>query len=333
MDPLTHITLGAAVGETVLGPKVGARAALWGAVYATLPDFDIFIPMGDAVANFTGHRSFSHSLFVLAALTPILTWLILKIHPQTRDQRHRWLVMVYVVLATHVLLDCLTVYGTQIFWPFTDYPVAIGSVFIVDPAYTVPLLLGVTAALIWRRRPLGRRLNLAGIALSSAYLAWGFGAQLYVQQIARHSLAAQGIGYQHLLAQPTPFNSVLWRIVAMGGDHYRVGYHSLFDPTDRITTRRYESSPQLLEGLKDHWPVRRLQQFTHGFYAVDAVDGAVVISDLRMGIEPDYVFRFQVGEVGNPHPKPVTSTLLPVHQDLSRLPQLWRRIWHADAAL
>lgn len=331
MDTLTQITLGAAVGEAVLGRKVGARAALWGAIGGTLPDLDVFIPLGDAVADFTYHRSFSHSLFVLAVLTPLLVWLILKCHPQTRAQRRRWAVLVYAVFATHVLLDSLTIYGTQIFWPLSDYPVSIGSVFIIDPAYTVALVFGVVAALVWRHRPAGHRANVMGLALSTAYLAWGFGVQQYMENLAVRALHTQGIGYQRLLAQPTPFNSVLWRVVAVSDDHYHVGYRSLLDGTDALEMRRIDSAPELLGGLEGHWPVQRLQWFTHGFYAVDEVDGAVVISDLRMGIEPDFIFRFQVGEAGNPHANPLRSARLPVNRSWDRLPLLWARIWREDA--
>ena len=124
MDSLTQLTLGAAVGEAVLGRQVGRRAALWGALLGTLPDLDVLVPLGDAVRDFTYHRGPSHSLFVLAALTPLVMWLILKIHPQTRPLRGRWTMLVYAVFTTHVLLDALTVYGTQIFWPL---PVPLSS--------------------------------------------------------------------------------------------------------------------------------------------------------------------------------------------------------------
>ena len=79
MDSITQLALGAAVGEATAGRQVGRRALLWGAICGTLPDLDVFIPLGDAVRDFTYHRSFSHSLFVLAALTPLIVWLILKL--------------------------------------------------------------------------------------------------------------------------------------------------------------------------------------------------------------------------------------------------------------
>ena len=130
-------------------------------------DLDVLVPFADAVADFTYHRSFSHSLLVLAALTPLMVWLILRAHPQTRPERGRWALLVYAVFATHVLLDALTIYGTQILWPLDHTPFGLGSIFIIDPLYTLPLLVGLAAALALRHRPPGLRANAVGLLLSS----------------------------------------------------------------------------------------------------------------------------------------------------------------------
>ena len=34
--------------------------------------------------------------------------------------------------------------------PFTDYPFGIGSIFIIDPLFTLPVLVGAIVALCWR---------------------------------------------------------------------------------------------------------------------------------------------------------------------------------------
>ena len=237
---------------------------------------------------------------------------------------------VYAIFATHVLLDAMTVYGTQIFWPITSYPVSIGSVFIIDPLYTLPLLVGVAIALIRRHNPGGHRANVIGLALSTAYLAWTVGAQAHVRGLAQEALADQGLDHQHLLVQPAPLNSILWRVVAMNGDDYQIGYYSLMDDAPRFDFRRYETAPGLLTDLQTHWPVQRLKWFTQGFYSVELVDNAVVISDLRMGVEPDYVFRFKVADWDGEKAVPRTSTRLPEasgDERTDRLPALWQRIW------
>ena len=328
MDSITQLVLGAAVGEAVLGRRVGRKAALWGAVCGTLPDLDVFVPFGDPVADFTYHRSFSHSLIVLTLLTPLVAWLIRRLHPVDAHQKTGWLLLVFLAFATHVLLDSCTIYGTQIFWPLDPTPMTWGSVFIIDPAFTLPLIVGLLAVVLCRRHPLrGYRINAAMLALSTLYLAWSFAAKYHAQGVAREALAARGIAYERIVTLASPFNTVLWRVVAMGEGGYHVGWYSLLDSARDVEFRRYPSETRLLDGgLQDHWPVTRLQWFTKGFYRVSAIDGAVVITDLRMGIEGSYVFRFKVGEVGNPHSVPAPAELLPSELDTSRLPWLWARI-------
>ena len=329
---MTQIALGAAVGEAVLGRKVGHRAALWGALCGTLPDLDVFVPFAGPVEAFTYHRSFSHSILVAAVVTPFIVWLILKLHPSTAPQRRGWLLLVYLVLATHALLDSFTVYGTQILWPLVTTPVTWSTVFIIDPAYTVPLLIGVTCALAARRTgSWGHRANTIGLALSTLYLVWSVGAKLYVNDVARDSLAQQGVRYSKLLSGPGPFNTILWRVIAMSEDGYYEGIYSLLDRDRSMRFAVYPTQPQLLRGLEEHWPVRRLQWFTKGFYSVGREGDAVVMTDLRMGLEPGYVFRFKVGEIGNPHARPLPAEQLASVRQFERLPWVWERIWSEDA--
>jgi len=148
MDSLTQVALGSAVGYAVLGNKIGRKAVLWGAILGTLPDLDVFLPYGGSVEAFTYHRSFSHSLLIHLLISPLIVWLILKIHAGMQIYKVRWFWLVFLSLSTHAILDSLTVYGTQLLWPFTEYPFAVSSVFIIDPAYTLPLLIGVICTLI-----------------------------------------------------------------------------------------------------------------------------------------------------------------------------------------
>jgi inner membrane protein len=256
-----------------------------------------------------------------------VVWLIRRIHPADAHHRAGWLLLVYLAFATHVLLDSCTIYGTQIFWPLDPTPMTWGSLFIIDPAYTVPLIVGLLAVAVLRRRPvLGYRINAAMLTLSTLYLAWSFGAKFHAQGVARESLARQGIEYERLVSLASPFNTILWRIVAMEDRGYHVGWYSLLDPQRDMQFEHFPSDTNLLAGLERHWPVTRLQWFTKGFYRVSRVDDAVVMTDLRMGVEGSYVFRFKVGEVGNPHSLPTPSELLPSELDTSRLPWLWQRL-------
>lgn len=328
MDSVTQLVLGAAVGEATVGRKVGNRALLWGAIAGTLPDLDVFVPLGDVVKDFTYHRSASHSLFVLALLTPLLAWLVTRIHPDTRSLYRRWMLAIYLVFATHVLLDCLTAYGTQIFWPLTSLPVALSSVFIIDPSYTLPLLVGVVCALVMTRDSnRGHLFNRYGLILSSIYLGWTLVAKAVVESGFRDALAEQEIAYERIFTTPAPFNTLLWRAVVRHDDGYYEGYYSLFDGDNDIRFQPYSSRDDLLDEIADHWPVQRLRWFSRGFYSVSERSGDIVISDLRMGSEPFYVFQFKVGEVSNPHPRPVKPEQLEVVRDYSLLRAVWARIW------
>ena len=87
----------------------------------------------------------------------------------------------------------------------------------------------------------------------------------------------------------------------------------------------------LLAELGDAPAVQRLQWFTKEFYAADSIDGDVVMTDLRMGFEPAYVFRFKVGEMGNPHPHPAPAERVPGIRSFERLQWVWARIWDPQA--
>ncbi len=77
MDSLTQIVLGAAVGEVVLGRKVGNKAMLWGAIAGTIPDLDVYQGLiFDGLRASELHRGVSHSLLFSIFIAPVLAWLI-----------------------------------------------------------------------------------------------------------------------------------------------------------------------------------------------------------------------------------------------------------------
>jgi inner membrane protein len=334
MDSITQIALGAAVGEAVAGKQVGRRALLWGGFFGLLPDLDILISYGDAVRDVTYHRSWSHSALVMTAMTPLWTWLICKLQPATRAHWRRMLALVFLALITHTLLDCFTVYGTQILWPLPMAPVGWSTIFIIDPAYSLPLMLGIGAAWYFHKRSPRRaaRLNAIALALSCLYLGWSVGAKLIVERAVRAELSARGVAYERLLTTPAPFNTLLWRVVVMTPDEYREGYYSLVSGGGQPRFTQHPAHHELLAPVADAWAVQRLGWFTRGFIAATHEDGKLVLTDLRMGSEPNYVFRYVVaeGKRDRLHPVPPRRFDYP---DFGReqLAWLWRRTWDATA--
>ena len=192
LDSLTQAALGAAVGYSVLGQKLGRSALVIGAVLGTLPDLDVLVHYDDAVASFTYHRSWSHSLFVLSLASLPIAMLISRLRPCPSTTFSRWWLGCWLVLITHPLLDGFTIYGTQLFWPLPMAPVSIGSIFIIDPLFTLPLIIGIVCAWRWRNRA-GQRAVLTALVISNAYLSWTVVAQNLTHQRVERQLAISGI--------------------------------------------------------------------------------------------------------------------------------------------
>jgi inner membrane protein len=327
MDSLSQIALGAAVGVAVMGRRTAVwKAAAWGAVAGTLPDLDVLIDHGDPIRNMVLHRAESHALFWLTLFSlpfaAAVAWL-----SRERARWRRWWLAMWLALVTHPLLDAMTVYGTQIWLPFTDHPYGVGSIFIIDPLYTLPLLAGTGWALATRGRGRALAANAAGLALSTAYLAWSAAAQQHVDGVARASLAAQGIAVERLLVTPTAFNTVLWRVVAVSGGRYHEGFYSLLDRSPALALDSFERGTTLEPAVAHVDGVRRIAAFSKGFYKLQQDGSRVLISDLRMGQEPYYTFTFEVAEgLGRPL-TPVPPQLVSSRPDLgAALPWLWRRL-------
>lgn len=326
MDSLTQIALGSAVGVAVMGRRTAVwKAALWGAIGGTLPDLDAFIDHGDAVLNMTLHRAESHSLIVLTLFAPLLAWIVSRLHGEAALFRRWWLAL-WLVLITHPLLDTMTVYGTQLLRPFSDHPFGVGSIFIIDLAYTLPLIVGVVAALRLKSAR-GLAWNTAGLVLSTLYLAWSVSAQQIATQVARTSLAAQGIQAEGLLVTPTPFNTLLWRFVATTPTQYREGFYSLLDDTTDVQWTVHERGADLLARYRDEPYVARMAAFTHGIFSVSESEGHLYLTDLRMGQEPHYTFRFNLGTDAARAQGGHRPTLNGSRPDIATaLPGLWHRM-------
>ncbi len=323
MDTLTQVLLGAAVGHAALGARVGRRALAWGAVLGLAPDLDVLVPQPDAVSAFTEHRGFSHSLLVHTAVAPLVGAGLARLHRGAGAGPWRWTLLAWLALVTHALLDALTVYGTQLLWPATGPPAGLGSVFIIDPLYSLPLLVAVAYAAL---RAGVRSCRLA-LALSTGYLVLAAGIQLHVVRIAIASAADQGLPVERLLATPTPFNVVLWRVVAMTGDGYAEGYYSLLDARRAVEFSRYPSDDASLAPIAGEPAVARLRWFTKGFQRVREMDGEIVITDLRMGFEPKYVFSFVVARREGESVRAVRSRRAPVERPgAGDLQLVWTRL-------
>ena len=327
MDSVTQAVLGGAVSYTVLGRRLGKRAALYGMALGTIPDLDVLIDFGGPIENMTHHRGFSHSLFVQALLTPIFVMLLSKLPFSRSASWARWSVAVYLSFATHSLADFFTVYGTQIFWPLTNYPFTHSILFIVDPIYTIPLLVAVISALLMRDRNRALKINALMLGLSSLYLVWSTGAKSVIDNRVKKALAINGISTEVYESTPAPLNTLLWRGVAVDDDQYFEIWASIFDDVGQIQIQGFPRNEELISAIGDHPKIERLRWFTKGQYKVWQSDDQIIISDLRMGVEGAYVFNFEVGLQTDNQTNIGNFQQIQQRLDLGGLKSVWARIF------
>lgn len=330
MDSVSQLALGASIGIALMGRRTAIwKTALWGGVAGILPDLDVLLDHGDAVLNMVLHRGHSHSLLWTSLGGVLLGLMAAKLHHEW-PLRWRWCLAMFAAMVTHPLLDGLTIYGTQLLQPFTDEAYGVGSMFIIDPLYTLPLLAGVIIAL---RRPAyaGLRWNTSMLVLSTAYLGWSLLAQAWATHHVQRSLASQGLEPKALLVTPAPLNTLLWRAVAVEGDNYYEGYYSLLDGDRPVRWVKCPNGRDLVQAHANHPHVQRMLRFTDGLMRMRLQDGSLWLTDLRMGQEGAYVFGFLLGRPltsGEAPPPAIQHSERPPIGDSMRW--LWARMWGAD---
>ena len=319
MDSFTQAVLGGTVGHVVAGDRLGRRAALWGAVAGTVPDLDVLAyPALDTAGQLLVHRGVTHGLAFSFVAGPALGWLVWR---GARWQAARapgrdagplaaWTAVWFWALLTHPLLDVFTVYGTQLLAPFSKRPFAVGSVFIIDPLYTIPLAACLGAAL-WHRQPGRRRAwAVAGLAVSTAYLGWGLVAQGVAERATLRALADQGLGPTRTLTAAAPLTTVLWRTVAEietpDGVVYATGLRSLLDDGAEVQFDTTVARLDLLTPYDGTRDAETLRWFSRGWLRARPDGDGVEVSDLRFGRadgdlapgDAPYLFSWRLGPDG-----------------------------------
>jgi len=235
---------------------------------------------------------------VLTGLALLLAWLIRRRWPDAPYSAGRLVLTLLLVLVTHPILDAFTVYGTQLFWPLAWTPESWSAVFIIDPVYTVPMVLAVIVAAIAGPTRGPRRAMVATLLFGAAYLGFGLAGRWHAEARVQQALRAQGVDVARVLATPMPFNTLLWRVIAETRDgYYYEAVSGWFDrgPPESL---RLDGHPGMARELADVPLHARLRWFTDGWLRYDAIGNALVVTDLRMGMAGYYTFRFVMAERG-----------------------------------
>ena len=283
MDSLTQIVLGAAVGEAVLGRKVGNKAMLYGAIAGTIPDLDALASnFTDTITAIEVHRGFTHSIVFAILAAPVFGWLISKIERKSGVGWKGWSWLMFWGLFTHPILDSFTTWGTQLFWPL-DIRLAFKNIFVIDPLYTLPFLIFLILAMRQKKEdPKRAKYNRLGLIVSTTYLMLTVVLKLVAHQQFAEDMERQGIFYSRLDTRPTPLNSILWAANVEAENDFLIGYYSFLDE-EMIRFEAVPKNHHYLGSLKNDKNVQRLIDISKGWYTISEKDGFLYFNDLRFG--------------------------------------------------
>lgn len=298
LDSLSQAALGAAIGYAVGGKRLGRSALAAGAIAGTIPDLDTFalLPF-DAFASWTGHRGLSHSLFFAPVVGPLLGWAVWRWNRHRRpfdpageeDALADWVRVFFFGIVTHPLLDWFTIYGTQLLAPFSSARFALPGLGIIDPGYTLPLLIGIGCVLARPHANWARLAILAALAASTLYLFYGVSQNQAVERMARAQLEREGVELAQVRVFTTIFQPWLRRITVDEPEGSRVGYASPFQRGAIAWTCFARPRATAIDAVRATREGRILDWFADGHVwaiAAPGSDGSTVVrlTDRRYGV-------------------------------------------------
>lgn len=306
MDSLTQIVLGAAVAEVVGGRKIGNKALLWGAIGGTIPDLDVLgaFFMGEVeYVNF--HRGFSHSLVFGFLMAPLLGALISKSRWSEGQPFWFWVQLFFWTIFTHPLLDIFTSYGTQIFLPFSDYRVEINTIFIIDPAYTLPMLIALILVMFYKREAKKRKkVIFTGIVVSHIYLLFTiFNKYALVEPMIKAEMEKQNLQVERYETIPAPLQNFLWQGIIKTPQGYYAGYFNPWKTKMPFDTflffKRDLESEKELEEFEQY---QGLRKFSRNYDWLEKTgNNTYIYNDMRFSTakgwldrEADFIFSFEL---------------------------------------
>ncbi len=310
MDLVTQIALGAVVGELVAGRKMGRKALLAGAVAGAFPDIDVVWGyfLSD-VSRFTNHRGWTHSLFFAPLSALLLAWLFSRSKVWFAASFATWAHLLFWCFVTHILLDLCTTYGTRIFLPFSEEPYELSSIFVVDPLYTVPLLLTIGVLLAAGYSP---RKNFyiaaGGLLLSSAYLAASLILKDHAEKVFQDLFVLHCPKVERHLVQSGELTTLMWRTLGMTATGYVVGRYSLLKGRKAVTLKFFpyhELRPWFQKESRRRPELEKLLRFSKGFYKLETEGQELFMIDLRFG--EHHPFRFAIADLSHETPLPENS--------------------------
>ncbi len=284
MDSLSQIVLGAALGNELLGKKLGNKAVWYGAIVGTIPDLDVvFGKFLDSLTAIDIHRGLSHSVLFFVFLAPLLGWGLQKVTHKRGVHFKEATWFAFIVLLTHALLDLFTTWGTQLFWPLENR-YSLQSIFVIDPLYTLPFLFFLIRSMCKDKLdPKRKRWNRMGLLVSTAYLFFTLLVQSIVLQKFEKQLQHNNIVFQEIVVKPAPFNIVLWTCNVKVEKGYWIGDYSFLD-TQPIQFQWVPTQDELIKDKEAEAVIKQLKRISEGWFCITQNGEQFFFNDLRFGV-------------------------------------------------
>lgn len=281
MDSITQAALGAAIGQAALGRKVGAKGAIAGAIVATIPDLDVALRFFYSSYDMLRiHRGLSHSLLFDALGAFLIAFIMQRIRYYREVPLTRLWVFSALCLITHALLDYCTSYGTQLLLPFTDARLGLDTVNVVDPFYTIPLLVGTLGGLLIPRMKQDMyRWNRLGLIVSTLYLVFTFGIKQRISGMLQNDLRVHHIESQKQLTMPVGMASIYWYGVAKTTEGLYMKKYSVLGSDEELTF--FPTNESILRNL-DPEVTATMRWFAKGFYTAEADGDTIRVYNLQV---------------------------------------------------
>jgi len=289
MDPVSQGAVGAAFAQSAAKKENIILIGFIGFLAGLAPDLDVLIRSEDDPILFLEyHRQFSHSLFFI----PIGSFFVaLFIFPFVRSLIS--LRMVYIAsflgYATHGLLDACTSYGTQLFWPFSDQRVTWNNISIVDPIFTVPIVILLAIAITKRKRIF----SFIAIGWITFYLSLGFIQYERTLSAAMDLANSRGHNAERMTLKPSFGNLILWKSIYQHEETYyvdaiRTVHSSTWCLGESIEMFDYQYHlPSLDKDSQQAKDIERFRWFSQDYLGYD--DKNSLVTDIRYSMIPNQI--------------------------------------------
>lgn len=233
MDTLTHALVGATLAHACQPSRISeqhlklAHRVSLGAVAAAFPDIDYATYLIDPLYFISDwHRAETHSLILLPLWAIILALIFTQLTQQKPKLKEAFIICC-LSLTSHITVDLMTSWGTQVFAPITDQRYALGISFVIDPYFTGIILTGLVLGLLMHKT-FATKSALIWLVM---YMAFQVTLKIQISNIANQQVMANNWYGAKIYTMPQPFSPFHWKIIISNGDNYYLSYVNLANRT------------------------------------------------------------------------------------------------------